>query len=301
MSSDVVLSGNHEASGGLPPVAPPSGKFIIQLFLVPGLIVTVAVLMWVSFKWLVGGETTPDALLGRLENANPDVRWRAANELAQRLKRDDRLASNPKVALRLAALLRKSLEELDRTEQTVTGSQSKERETLRSKRKDIEFLSPCLGNLILATGAPLLTEIALRNKGGDQKTTILLRRQAVWALANLGENLKRFRKLPSDQGDSVREELRQAELRAGEEGHWARLTLRYLEGSEKNIGVIAALARCADTKKDPVDDPFLRELVAHALTFWEGDAQENALAEKTLVALAHDDGHGVRIEIGEND
>jgi len=38
-----------------------------------------------------------------------------------------------------------------------------------------------------------------------------------------------------------------------------------------------------------------------AFSFWDGDAEETALAEKTLVVLARDDGHGVRIEIGEND
>jgi hypothetical protein len=296
-----VLSGNHEPVKGLPPVAPPSGKFIIQLFLVPGFIVTVAVLILLGFKWLVAGETSPNALLDRLENVNTDVRWRAANELAQRLKRDNRLAADPAVALRLTGLLRKTLDELDRAEKASPAPGRPERKTLQGRRKDIEFLSPCLGNLIVPTGAPLLSEIALRTQGGDQKTTVLLRRQAVWALGNLGENLKRFAKLPPEQAETVRDGFRQASRGGGDEARWAGLTLGYLEGGHTDLGVIEALARCADTRKDPVDDPFLRELVALALTFWEGDATANALAEKTLAALAHDDGHGVRIEIGEDD
>jgi hypothetical protein len=82
----------------------------------------------------------------------------------------------------------------------------------------------------------------------------------------------------------------------GERGTWARLTVDYLRGEKKNLGVIPTLAECARA-----DDPFLRTQVALALTFWEGDPADNALAEKTLLMLSRDDGHGVRIEIGEND
>ena len=49
------------------------------------------------------------------------------------------------------------------------------------------------------------------------------------------------------------------------------------------------------------DDPFLRKLAAHALTFWDATSAENRRIEDTLVRLAHDDGHGTSIEIGDND
>jgi hypothetical protein len=304
MAADVQLSGNPEppaAGKGLPPVTPPSGAFIVQLFLVPGIIVAVAVFILMGFSWLVGGESSTDKLLQRLENPNADIYWRAANELAQRIHRDDQLAADPKVALRLAGLLRKALDELDRAEQSLLESEHKDhRQDLRTKRKHVEFLIPCLGHLSIPTGVPLLTEIALRTKG-DLKTSVLLRRQAVWALATLGDNLKRFSKLDPEQAAAVREALRQAEGGTTEQAQWAGLTLGYLDGTQRNIGVIEALARCAHTRGDPTDDVFLRELVAEALGFWEGDDAANALAEQTLLALARDDGHGVRIEITETD
>jgi hypothetical protein len=49
------------------------------------------------------------------------------------------------------------------------------------------------------------------------------------------------------------------------------------------------------------DDPFLRELVAHALKIWEGEGQDKDLAEQTLHILSRDDGRGTRIEIGAGD
>ena len=42
--------------------------------------------------------------------------------------------------------------------------------------------------------------------------------------------------------------------------------------------------------------PTLRMLVAFALNFWDGEQ-----AEATLVRLARDDGHGVRVESREKD
>src|SRR5262249_39127086 len=53
------------------------------------------------------------------------------------------------------------------------------------------------------------------------------------------------------------------------------------------LGVDEALTRCAE---DP--DPFLREMAAFALNFWEGTASENARLEGVLAKLAADNGHG---------
>lgn len=298
MPSEVALSTNHEPEKGLPPVAPPSGKFIAQLFLVPLLIVSALVLVVFGLTQLVNRDSDPHELLARLENENADVRWRAANEFVQRLKRDDRLASDPQVALRLADLLRRSLKELSRAEEPVSeADHARQRKTLREKRNDVTLLSACLGNLVLPTGAPLLCEVATAPAGREPKTEALIRRQAVWALGNLGQNLPRFRKLSPERVAEVLAQLRdEAADRSGESAEWARFTRDYLEGKTKKTGVIPALAECAKA-----DDPFLRSEVALALNFWDGDAGENALAEKTLLALSYDDGHGTRVEVGEND
>ena len=79
---------------GLPPVVAPSGRFIAQLFLVPGLIVAAAVVVLLAFSWLAGGRRSPEAFLRDLDSTNPDIRWRTASDLAQVLRRDPELASN---------------------------------------------------------------------------------------------------------------------------------------------------------------------------------------------------------------
>src|SRR5947209_4816846 len=101
----------------LPPVRPPSGRHIAQLFLVPGLIVGGAVAILLGFSWLAGGSRTPDQFLKNIDSANVDIRWRAASDLAQVLKRDEILAADPEFALRLAERLQRALDELDRLEQ----------------------------------------------------------------------------------------------------------------------------------------------------------------------------------------
>src|SRR5262249_24869735 len=104
-----------EAVKGLPPVAPPSGRFIAQLFLVPGLIVAVAVLLLLLFKNLIGGTRTKEEYLQDLDSSNAEVRWRAAHDLAQILKRRESLvewASDPALGLELARRLDLALKEL---------------------------------------------------------------------------------------------------------------------------------------------------------------------------------------------
>src|SRR4051812_1159936 len=94
---------------GLPPVVPPSGKYIAQLFIVPGLIVAGAVGVLLFFSWMAGGPRTPEGFLAGLRNINPEVRGRAASDLAQVLLRDDALAANPTFGLELAARLQDAL------------------------------------------------------------------------------------------------------------------------------------------------------------------------------------------------
>src|SRR5450631_1279455 len=74
---------------GLPPVIPPSGRFIAQLFLVPGMIVLLAVLLMLAFSNLLGGSQEPANFLKQLDNGNTDIRWRGAADLAQVLKRPE--------------------------------------------------------------------------------------------------------------------------------------------------------------------------------------------------------------------
>src|SRR5258708_6371887 len=112
MSSTSISTNGSPPPGGLPPVAPPTATFLARLFLVPALIVLVLVgvafLFHLSFGWLFGSPQTPEQFLAKLDNPNPEERWRAASHLSQVLPRDNRLASNADFALQLVKRLRQT-------------------------------------------------------------------------------------------------------------------------------------------------------------------------------------------------
>jgi len=315
--ADTAITADKPAKG-LPPVQPPSSRHIVQMFVVPGMIVGGVVLLGLvcsgAFSHLLGfgHAQTPEAFLKRLEDPNTDVRWRAANDLVQVLKRDDELASNPVLAFKLADLLAQELDQIaydekalvERSARLSAKDQTKERTQLRARRDYVRFLSACLANLTLPVGVEALKKMAL-TEGADPKLTAMTRRHAVWMLANLGDNLKRFeggagstyKGLPAERRAAIlaqfQEEARQG---VGQRRQLAEQTVQYLQNNKHELGVIAALAECAKA-----DDPDLRKYTAFALTFWEGSAAENALADRTLVQLSRDDGRGVRILLDDTD
>jgi hypothetical protein len=77
----------------LPPVQPPSAGFIIQLFVVPGLIVMAIVGVWLLFGKLATGEQDWKSLVLELQHPNPHRRWRAASGLAQMVKADQQMGA----------------------------------------------------------------------------------------------------------------------------------------------------------------------------------------------------------------
>src|ERR1043166_3099305 len=104
MPSDATPAGAHgtpRPDPGLPPVTPPSARIILRDFLVPGLIVVLLVGLFLLGQplaaWLRARRPDHSAreYLNDLDNSNPDIRWRAAGDLAQVLLRDDRLAADP--------------------------------------------------------------------------------------------------------------------------------------------------------------------------------------------------------------
>lgn len=100
----------------LPPVEPPSARFIVQLFVVPGLIVAAIIGVWWSFGQLARGEQDWQKLVQDLKSSNDHRRGRAAYGLAMALAAEQRhppegprLATNPQVAQELTAFLAESL------------------------------------------------------------------------------------------------------------------------------------------------------------------------------------------------
>lgn len=120
MSSEPIENADNAelpaSAESLPPVEPPSAKFIVQLFVVPGLIVAAIVGVWLLFGKLASAEQDWQALVADMKSSNEHRRGRGAMGLAQALAVDHnrksegpRLTTNPQVAQELSALLSDTL------------------------------------------------------------------------------------------------------------------------------------------------------------------------------------------------
>ncbi|MBL8848450.1 MAG: HEAT repeat domain-containing protein [Planctomycetaceae bacterium] len=123
----------------LPPVEPPSARFIVQLFLIPALIVGGVIGVYFLFGRLATGELDWRQQVDNVRSQNPHVRWRGALSLADMLDADanlgdrgQKLAANPDVASALTELFTETQAVSPRDEQTAS---------------QLEFLAKALGRL----------------------------------------------------------------------------------------------------------------------------------------------------------
>jgi hypothetical protein len=312
MSSDphVPPPSNGTPPPGLPTVTPPSGGMFLRLFGVPALIVGGLVigaiiaqpLLGKATKFLLGrawgSSRSPEQYLQELKNTNKDIRWRAANDLTQVLLRDNALASDSNFALQLAHELRKTLDEsapfekihAERFATLTEDDKKRELAKLEPDRNYVLLLAQCLSRFMVPVGAPLLEEMALKDSGLDPRALSARRVQALWALANLGESLKRFDDLSIEEQEAAKSQLETA-AESGDSAALAKASLDYLsrrqKGRPSTMGIDRVVEKCADD-----DDPSLRELAAFVANFWSGSADENARMEKALVRLSYDSGKG---------
>src|SRR5262245_47428787 len=163
---------------GLPPVQPPSGKHIVQMFLVPGTIVGVIVIGFLLFVWVFGGPRTPKQFLEKLDDSNEDVRWRTAMDLAQTLLRDEELAADAEFALQIAGRLENAVAANEAAEKRLEErlKNLKDRDSLAAEWKKIQtegdwktiqarrdyilYLTACAGAFTVPVGVPLLEQLA---------------------------------------------------------------------------------------------------------------------------------------------
>jgi hypothetical protein len=274
-------SPSPNGSKSLPAVLPPSGTHIVKMFVVPLLIVGGLLLGSYLIIKLSGGAVlrTPESFLADLRSGDPDVRWRAAQDLARVLKLDDQLASDPAFGLELRDELNKSLDATAEAEQAFAEQQKNDPEAsvaaepkdLEAKRNYTQYLSSCVATLGTPAGVEPLKRMALEGAGGPPARRSALRRWALWSLANLGENLKRF--------DALSPERQEAVI-AGFEERSATDLATYLKerrsGHPSSLGVDEVLVRCMSDS-----NPFLREVAVFATNFWPGgEAVETALVER---------------------
>ncbi len=159
----------------LPPVEPPNASFILQLFVVPGIIVVVVVMIWLMFNWLAQMGNDRDAFVRALSRNN-EARWQAAFNLANAL-RGERGSSNPKLtndpelAKQLAGILDSEI---------AAGSMDKNPIALRI------YLSRALGEFRVADALPTLIKTATTERNEAEGD---VRRAALEGIAMLASNV----------------------------------------------------------------------------------------------------------------
>ena len=155
----------------LPPVEPPDAGFLLQLFVVPAVIVTVVVCLWLLVTSLASSDSEdPAKIISALRGSNQN-RWQQAYELASMLQIEQRypkLKRNAELAGELAKLLD---EEID------AGQTDENSVKLRC------FLCAALGSFQVDEGLDVLLKAARDDPERD------VRRDAINAIAVRAQHL----------------------------------------------------------------------------------------------------------------
>lgn len=298
------------AGPGLPPVQPPSGRFLAQLFVIPGLIILVLVVLYIGSKMMVTRQHEPAYFLQQLDSDNEDIRWRGASDLAQILKRTEpatlRWKTDPQFALDIAERLDLTFQRLVKRE-IALGAQAAASDDkakslvwrpLQKDRDHLIYLAAALGEFHAPIGAPVLCAILKHDASPDLKGNTQQRRMVLWALINMGVSLNDFAKVPAESRAKLLAGLKDeaAGSKDAARAARARTALYYLDKSllpndarADIVKVDETLAHCAQS-----DDQFIRKLTALSFTFWDGE-----MAEPTLLRLAADTGWGTLLKDDE--
>lgn len=219
------------AEDALPPVEPPSAGFIVQLFVIPGIIVFIIVMIWLMFNWLAQKGNDPAAFVRELSKNNAN-RWQAAVNLADALRQSrahgpDSLKNNAELATQVSDVLAAELK---------TGSLEQDALELRI------FLCHALGEFRVNVGLPVLLKAA-ETRRGDKEDAV--RCAATAAIALLAENAP-----PPDA--PLREQRQQVLLAAShDEDKLVRSAAAYAMGV---VGGDSLLARLREMLTDNYPD-----------------------------------------------
>lgn len=217
----------------LPPIEPPSAKFILQLFVVPAVIVAAVVLFWFVIESLARtGEQDVDEIVGALRSSS-QARFQKANDLANMLRMPQRypqLKTNRDLAQKLAVLL-------DEQEAAADDAES----AIRMRM----FLASALGEFHVDEGLAALINAALNDPERD------VRRKAVNSIAVLAGEMSKLSPPAPLEGDALVEAL--AAL-AGDEDELIRSETAFA------LGVTAATPgadpRLTAALETLIDDPY---------------------------------------------
>ncbi len=171
----------------LPPVQPPSAGFLVQLFVIPGVIVLLMAMVWVLVNWLPQMGNDAETNVRALEGSGAN-RWQAAVNLANLLRGDTSGESkrDRELAGRLADKLKQELAE---------GRTSEDAVLLRV------YLATALGEFYVDAGLPALVQAIETEEQTEVKPS--LRTAATRAVAVLSNNLRRETGRPITDPDAV--------------------------------------------------------------------------------------------------
>ena len=177
----------------LPPVEPPSARFIVQLFVIPAAIVLVLVVAYLAFVQLPfgrlanGGRDVMDYVRS-IKGDNEHRRWRSAQDLANLINNDAQLAKDPRLLGELTNLFRDKLGHPDKKSPELAV-----------------YLALALGRFQITKANPVegvaldpVEELARAVADGDQPPEV--RVAAASSLANLAAQIRG----KSDEGDVVK-------------------------------------------------------------------------------------------------
>lgn len=215
----------------LPPVEPPSGRFVLQLFIIPAVIVACVVGVWFLIESVArSGEQDAATILKGLRSANG---FQQANDLAEMLRVPERypeLRKKHDLAQGVADYLNELIDAGDEADGAVTMRY---------------FLVSLLGEMHVDDGVPVLIKAALRDRARD------VRRKAINSLAVLAGSLARLDPPSAIGGDDLVAALLKL---ANDEDELIRSETAFA------IGVIAAApdadARLIDALRILANDPY---------------------------------------------
>jgi hypothetical protein len=223
----------------LPPVEPPSARFLLQLFVVPAVIVACVVIIWFGIETLARrGEQDPAAIARELRSSQG---YQKANELASMLQMPQRypeLRTNRELAGNIATYL---TELVDAAAEKGDADADDDAVPMRF------VLAGALGLIEAPEGMPALVHAALEDRNAD------VRRKAVHEAAVLAAMLAQLE--PPQYAGSEEALAGLAQLAQNEDEQirsWAAVALGwYAAAPDADARVVESLGHLAD---DPYTD-----------------------------------------------
>ena len=179
------------SEAALPPVQPPSAGFILQLFIIPGMIVFVIIMVWLAFHWLAHMGSNPAEMIREMRQ-NKANSWQLAYNFSEELRQNEASREDPELARELANFLDALLDEsLPAATGSLTGGDPRSQEVIRRG-----FLCKALGEFTVPEVVlPVLIRAGSTNADDDE---LRVRLAALEAIALLLENT-RHRQLPENK------------------------------------------------------------------------------------------------------